>query len=138
MLQEVKTTRFCRQSAQEGANVISPTHRPSLPLNKLGNNFCYRLSRTQGHSAAGRIMSMKKSQCPHQESTPPHCLNQIHHRVSQMLYRSISIYHNLNVVSVTQMIMTSNTYAVVSRRYGTFVGLNRHQIQLTLWRPNFL
>jgi len=30
-----------------------------LPMNIIGTTFCYRLSRTQGRSAAGRIMSMK-------------------------------------------------------------------------------
>jgi hypothetical protein len=31
------------------------------PGNIPGTHFCYRLSRPQGHSAAGRIMSMKDS-----------------------------------------------------------------------------
>jgi len=31
------------------------------PGNILGTHFYYRLSRTQGHSAVGRIMSMKNS-----------------------------------------------------------------------------
>jgi hypothetical protein len=34
---------------------------PLPPGNILGIHFCYRPSRPQGHSAAGRIMSMKKS-----------------------------------------------------------------------------
>jgi hypothetical protein len=32
---------------------------PPLPGNNPGTHFSYRLSQTQGHSAAGRIMSMK-------------------------------------------------------------------------------
>ena len=38
-------------------------HHPPLPpkWNIPGIHFCYRLSRSQGHSAAGRIMSMKNS-----------------------------------------------------------------------------
>jgi len=40
----------------------APTHRPPLPPgNAPGTHFCQRLSRPQGHSAIGRIMSMKKS-----------------------------------------------------------------------------
>ena len=31
------------------------------PGNNTGTHFCYRLSRPQGHSAVGRIMSMKNS-----------------------------------------------------------------------------
>jgi hypothetical protein len=43
-----------------GGKVISPTHRPSLPPGGTpGSNFYYTLSRPQGHSAAGRIMSLK-------------------------------------------------------------------------------
>jgi hypothetical protein len=37
------------------------TGRVYPPGNILGTHFCYRLSRPQGHSAAGRIMSMKNS-----------------------------------------------------------------------------
>ena len=37
-------------------------HRPPLPPGNIpGTHFCQRLSRPQGHSAAGRIMSMKNS-----------------------------------------------------------------------------
>jgi hypothetical protein len=44
-----------RQSAHEGAKVVSPTHRPPL----LVLISVKRLSRPHGHSAAGRIMLMK-------------------------------------------------------------------------------
>jgi hypothetical protein len=44
-------SQILRQSAHEGGNVVSPTHRPP--------HFCQRLSRPQGHSAAGSIMSIK-------------------------------------------------------------------------------
>ena len=37
------------------------TGRLYSPGNIPGTNFCYRLSRPQGHSAAGRIVSMKNS-----------------------------------------------------------------------------
>ena len=37
-------------------------HRPSLPPGNIpGTHLCWRLSRPQGHSAGGRIMSMKNS-----------------------------------------------------------------------------
>jgi hypothetical protein len=57
-------SKMSRQSAHEGGRVLSPTHRPPLPPSPgdiPGIHFCYRLSRPQGHSAAGRIMSMKNS-----------------------------------------------------------------------------
>jgi hypothetical protein len=51
-----------RQSAHEGGKVVGPTHRPPLPTGNIpGNHFCWRLSKPWGHSAAGRIMSMKIS-----------------------------------------------------------------------------
>jgi hypothetical protein len=51
-----------KTSAYEGGKVVSPTHRPPLPPGNIpGTHFCYRLSRPQGHSAAGRIMSMNNS-----------------------------------------------------------------------------
>ena len=49
-------------TAQEGGRVVSLTHRPHLPPgNSPGTHFFQRLSRPQGHSAIGRIMSMKNS-----------------------------------------------------------------------------
>jgi hypothetical protein len=48
-------------TAQDGDKVVSLTHRPPLPPgNTPGTHFCQRLSRPQGHSATGRIMSLKK------------------------------------------------------------------------------
>jgi hypothetical protein len=41
---------------------VSPTHRPPLPPGNIpGTHFCWRLSRPQSHSAAGRVISMKNS-----------------------------------------------------------------------------
>jgi len=55
-------SQISRQSAHEGGKVVSPIHRPPLPPRNIpGTHFCYKLSQSQGHSAAGRIMSMKKS-----------------------------------------------------------------------------
>jgi hypothetical protein len=42
-----------RQSAREGGQVVSPAHRPPR------THSCYRLSRSQVHSAAERITSMR-------------------------------------------------------------------------------
>jgi len=46
-----------KTSAHEGSKVVSPMHQPPLP--RRTTHFCLRLSRPQGHSAAGRIMAMK-------------------------------------------------------------------------------
>jgi len=52
----------CMTTAQDGDKFVSLTHRPPLTAeNALGTHFCWRLSRLQGHSAIGRIMSMKNS-----------------------------------------------------------------------------
>jgi hypothetical protein len=49
-------------TAQGGGKVVSFTHQPPLPPGNVpGTHFCYRLSRPQGRSAIGRIMSMKNS-----------------------------------------------------------------------------
>ena len=48
-------------TAQDGGKVVSLTHRPPLPPgNAPGTHFCWRLSRPQGHSAIGRILSQWK------------------------------------------------------------------------------
>ena len=49
-------------TAHDGGKVVSPMLRPPLPPgNAPGTHFCSRLSQLQGHSATGRIMSMKNS-----------------------------------------------------------------------------
>ena len=49
-------------TAQGGGKVDKLTHRPHLSKGNFpGTHFCSRLSRPQGHSAIGRIMSRKNS-----------------------------------------------------------------------------
>ena len=49
-------------TAQDGGKSVSLTHRPPLPPgNTPGTHFCWRLIRSQDHSAIGRIMSMQNS-----------------------------------------------------------------------------
>ena len=58
----VRGSQISRQSAHEGGKVVSLMHQPPLPPGNIpGTHFCYRLSRPQGRSAAGRIMAMKNS-----------------------------------------------------------------------------
>jgi len=46
-------------TAQDGGKVVSLMHRPPLTLgNTPGAHFCSRMSRPQGHSVTGRIMSL--------------------------------------------------------------------------------
>jgi hypothetical protein len=49
-------------SEHDGGKVVNHMHRPPLPTRNIhAIHFCESLSQPQGHSAAGRIMSMKKS-----------------------------------------------------------------------------
>ena len=61
--QEVEDTRFQDSLHMKVVRSALRTGRlnPTLPENIPGTHFCYRLSQPQGHSAAGRIMSMKNS-----------------------------------------------------------------------------
>ena len=48
--------------AQDGGKVVSFTHRPPLPTRKYTwYSFLLEAARSQGHSATGRIMSLKNS-----------------------------------------------------------------------------
>ena len=64
-----------RHSAQEGGKVVRPYARaaftpPSPPArDNRGIHICCRLSRPQGHIAAGRLAN-EESQGPHWESNP--------------------------------------------------------------------
>jgi hypothetical protein len=54
--------QFSRNRLTDGGEIVSPTRRPSFtPMKIPGTHFCYRLIRPQGHSAAGRIRSIEKS-----------------------------------------------------------------------------
>jgi hypothetical protein len=58
-------SQISRQPAHKGGKFVSLTHRPPLtpppPRNIPCTHFYWRLSQPQGHSAAGRIMSVKNS-----------------------------------------------------------------------------
>ena len=88
-----KTLRVSRQSANEVGKVVSPRHRPPLPPGNIpGTHFSYIPNRPQGHSATGRIESIKCSKTPSgiEHATfrlVAQCLNQLHHRVPPGLYR---------------------------------------------------
>jgi len=48
-------------TAHDGGKVVSLKHRPPLPPgNAPGTHICYRLSRSQGQSAIGRILYQRK------------------------------------------------------------------------------
>jgi hypothetical protein len=58
-------SRISRHSAHEGSKVVSPTHRPSSHPGRIpGTHFCWRLSRSQGHNATGRIKSLESNTRP--------------------------------------------------------------------------
>jgi hypothetical protein len=53
---------FLDNRLTDGGEVVSPTRRPPFTPRKIpGTHFCCRLSRPQGHSAAGKIRSIEKS-----------------------------------------------------------------------------
>jgi len=55
-------SQISRESAYEGGKFVSLKQRPTLPTGKIpGTHFSYRVSKPQGHSATGRILSMKIS-----------------------------------------------------------------------------
>jgi hypothetical protein len=54
----------------DGSKVVSLTRRRPFTFQEIpGTYFCYRLSRPQGHNAAGRIRSIEKYP-PHRDSNP--------------------------------------------------------------------
>jgi hypothetical protein len=58
-------SQILRQSLHEDSNVVSPTHRPSLPPgNILGTHLRKRLSRPEEHGATGNYVNEKNSVTP--------------------------------------------------------------------------
>jgi hypothetical protein len=56
---------FLDNRLTDGGEVVSLIRRsPFTPRKIPGTRFCWRLSRPQGHSAAGRIRSIEKSNDP--------------------------------------------------------------------------
>jgi hypothetical protein len=55
-LREVEAPTFSDIRLIDGGKVVSPTRRPLFTRRTFpGTHFCWRLSRPQGHNAAGRI-----------------------------------------------------------------------------------
>jgi hypothetical protein len=53
---------FLENRLTDGGEIVSLTRRPRFTRRKIpGTHFCLTLSRTQGHSTAGRITSIEKS-----------------------------------------------------------------------------
>jgi len=55
------------------------------PRNIPGTHFCYRLSRSQGHSAAGRVCQWIIPMTPATFRLVAQCLNQLRHRAPRIL-----------------------------------------------------
>jgi hypothetical protein len=53
-IQEFEAPQISRQTIHEGGMVVSPKHKPSLSPKEY-----LLLSQPQGHSAAGRVISME-------------------------------------------------------------------------------
>jgi hypothetical protein len=80
-LQEVEPPRISRQSAHEGGQVVSPTHRPSLlPREDSWHSFLLEAESTPRPQCGRKDFVNQKSRWPHPESNPQ-CLNQLLHRV---------------------------------------------------------
>jgi len=63
--QVVSILKKFRKSAHKDGKLVNPKHRPALsPEGNTDTHFCQRLSRTQYHSALGRIKSMKNCNDP--------------------------------------------------------------------------
>jgi hypothetical protein len=84
---DVEAPTFCRQSAHRWRWGCQPYAPAALYSRKIpGTHFSYRLSRPQGHSAAGRIRSIEKSGDLIGNRTRclrlvAECLNQLRYRV---------------------------------------------------------
>jgi len=100
-------SQISRHSVHEGDNFISPTRRPHLtPGNISATHFCQRLSQSQGHSAAGRIISMKSfsdtignrtRDFPTWSAVPRPIYN-------IKIYYSINTYNNMDIMSSMTLI----------------------------------
>jgi hypothetical protein len=60
-LRDVEANTFLHIRLIDGGKVVSPMRRPLFTPTKIpGTHFCLRVSRLQGHSAAGWIRSIEK------------------------------------------------------------------------------
>jgi len=68
--QEVEAPTISRQSAYVGGKVVSPPHRPHLPLRYTRYSFLLELSRPPGPWYGRKDEVNEKSQLPHRHPNP--------------------------------------------------------------------
>jgi hypothetical protein len=113
-------SQISRQSAHKSGKVVSLTHRPPLPPGNIpGTHFCWRISRPQDQSAAGRIMSMTPSGIEHTNfRLVAQCHNQLLHRAPF----SFSVIINILVATEHGLITWSQCHNILIISFkGTYV-----------------
>jgi hypothetical protein len=106
------------------------THRSPLPPGNIpGTHFCLRLSQPQGHSAVGRIMSMKNSNdtIGNRSRELPGCSavpQPLRHRVPLISYHIIS-YHIISYHIISYHIIS---YHIISYHIISYYIISYHII----------
>jgi len=77
--QELEAPRFPDSRQMKVVSLSSLAAAAFIPRKYSCTHFCWRLSRPQGHSAAGRLLSMKNRESNLRVQRVAHCLNQLRH-----------------------------------------------------------
>jgi hypothetical protein len=97
VLQEFEAPTDSRQSAHDGGKVVRYTSAAFTPGDIPGTHLCQRLSRPQGHSAAGGIMSMTTSGIePATFRFVAQCLSRLRHHGSHLRKLNKGQNNNMN------------------------------------------
>jgi hypothetical protein len=95
--------------------------RPLLTRKISGTHFCWRLSRAQGHSAAGRIRSIEKSSDPIENRTRDLPTYSIEHQSTTLLFPSPHqhyLYHSTFHLFVLNFLSFRATFCFNNPNYG--------------------